>query len=121
MNGYGEFRMAEDKKYIGFYKEDKREGFGIYYWPNNGIFIGLWKEGKQNGVGKYIKDDLVKYGIWKSGKKEKFFENEDEFLNSLDSKNKKYISFFQSDINKIKKYLDLVDNIDEEESYESDK
>ena len=115
MDGYGEFTWIEGKKYIGFYKEDKKEGFGIYYWPNDRIFIGFWKEGKQNGVGKFIKDNLVKYGIWKDGKREKWFENEDEFLNSFVSKNERFIDFFLLDINKIKKYLDLDDNSEEEE------
>ena len=107
MNGYGEFSWIEGKKYIGFYKDDKKEGFGIYYWPDNRIFIGFWKEGKQNGFGKYIKDDIVKYGIWKDGKNEKWFENEEEFLTSLDSENKRFIDFFLWDIIKIKKNLDL--------------
>ena len=116
MNGYGEFSWIEGKKYIGFYKDDKKEGFGIFYWPNDRIFIGFWKEGKQNGVGKYIKDDISKYGIWKDGKNEKWFENEDEFLNS--SKSEKFIDFFQWDTNKIKKYQDLDDNTEEEEKSE---
>ena len=116
MDGYGEFTWIEGKKYFGFYKEDKKEGFGIYYWPYDRIFIGFWKEGKQNGVGKFIKDNFIKYGIWKDGKREKWFENEDEFLNS--SKSEKFIDFFLWGLNKIKKYLDLDDNSEEEEEQE---
>ena len=101
---------------MGFYKHDKREGFGIYYWTDDRIFIGFWKEGKQNGVGKsIIKDDIIKYGIWKDGKREKWFENKKEFLKGLDSKSKRYISFFTNDIDKIKQYLDLDDDNKEEE------
>ena len=109
-NGIGYYIWPDGTSYKGEWKNNNMEGFGIYYWPNNRIFIGFWKEGKQNGVGKYIKDDIVKYGIWKDGKREKWFENEEEFLNSLDSENKRFIEFFQWVTNKIKKYFDLDDN-----------
>ena len=71
------------------------------------------KEGKQNGVGKYIKDDITKYGIWKDGKKEKWFENEEEFLNTLNTENKSFYDFFLWNTDKVKNYLDL--------DYESEK
>ena len=48
------------KKYTGFYKEDKKDGFGIFKMKGNKFFIGFWKEGKQEGVGKYIKDNNIK-------------------------------------------------------------
>ena len=115
MHGYGEFIWVEGKKYIGFYKNDKKEGFGIYYWPSNRFFVGFWKQGKQNGVGKYVKDDQAKYGIWKDGKREKWFDNEDEFVNYLEPKDEKFIFAFQCNKNKLKKYMEL-DFSDEEES-----
>ena len=121
MHGYGEFIWVEGKKYIGFYKNDKKEGFGIYYWPNDRFFVGFWKEGKQNGVGKFIKDDVFKYGVWKNGKREKWFKDEEEFMEELKKKNKKYSFLFKSDINKLKKYMDLDDNSEEESEYESNK
>ena len=92
---------------MGFYKNDKKDGFGIYYWPNNRFFIGFWKAGKQNGVGKYIKGDAVKFGIWKDGKREKWFDNEDEFCNYSNPRDEKYSSFFQWNKNQISKYLEL--------------
>ena len=116
MHGYGEFIWDKGKKYIGFYKNDKRDGFGIYYWPYNHFFVGFWKEGKQNGVGKYIKDDIVKYGVWKEGKKVKWFENEDEFINFLEPKDEKYIFAFLSDKYKLKKYMELNEDVNESEN-----
>ena len=104
----------EGKKYIEFYKNDKKEGFGIYYWPNNRFFIGFWKAAKQNGPGKYIKDNKIKYGVWNDGKREKWFENEEEFINYLKPKEKKYLFAFQNNIDKLKKFLDLEVSDDEE-------
>ena len=111
MHGYGEFIWVEGKKYIGFYKNDKKEGFGIYYWPNNRFFVGFWKGGKQNGVGKYIKGDSIKFGIWKDGKREKWFDNEEEFSNYLEPKDEKYLSIFQLNKNQLSKYIE-IDNIE---------
>ena len=119
MHGYGEFIWVEGKKYIGFYKNDKKEGFGIYYWPNNRFFVGFWKQGKQNGVGKYVKDDAAKYGIWKDGKREKWFDSEDEFVNYLEPKDEKYIFAFQCNKNKLKKYMELDISDEEGSEYES--
>ena len=114
MEGFGEFIWVEGKKYVGFYKNDKKDGFGVYYWPNNRFFVGFWKGGKQNGVGKYIKGEAMKYGIWKEGKREKWLDSEDEFLNCLNQKNEEYASIFKWNINQLKKYLDLISNEDEE-------
>ena len=117
MHGYGEFIWVEGKKYAGFYKFDKKEGFGIYYWPNNRFFVGFWKGGKQNGVGKYIKGDAVKFGIWKDGKREKWFDSEEEFSNSLDPRDEIYSYIFQWNGNQLRSYMEIItkdgeDNID---------
>ena len=117
MHGYGEFIWPEGKKYVGFYKNDKKDGFGIYYWPNNRFFIGFWKEAKQNGVGKYIKGDIIKYGIWKEGKREKWFDNEDDFANCLDPRDEKYAPIFQWNKNQLKKYMILDNNEDENDVF----
>jgi len=34
MDGYGEFIWKDGKKYVGYYKNDKKHGFGIYYWES---------------------------------------------------------------------------------------
>ena len=105
MHGYGEFTWAEGRKYYGFYKYDKKNGFGIYYWPDDIFLISFWKNGKQNGFGKYIKGNTIKYGKWRDGKKITIFQNKEDFANSID--NKKYNVFFQLDINRLKKYLEI--------------
>ena len=93
MEGYGEFCMNEGKKYFGFFKQDKKEGFGIFYFPENKFYIGFWKEGKQHGLGKYIHNGKIKYGFWNFGKNEKFFDNEDDFLDILEKMKKNICNF----------------------------
>ena len=116
MNGYGEFTWIEGKKYIGFYKNDKKDGFGIYYWPNNRYFIGFWRAGKQNGVGKYIKGEVVKYGLWDEGKREKWFVSEDEFASCLDPRDERYASIFQWNKSQLKKYMEIGGNSEDNEN-----
>ena len=62
--GLGE-EISEDKKYFGYFKNDKRNGFGIMYWLNsNKAYIGFWKDGKQIGIGKCLIENKVKYGFF---------------------------------------------------------
>jgi len=105
MWGYGEFIWNQEKKYYGFYKNDKKDGFGIFKMKGNKIFIGFWKEGKQNGIGKYIKDNNIRYGIWKDGKKENEIFSEEEFINRFNSFEAKFINIFQWNVDKIKNFM----------------
>lgn len=107
MDGYGEFVWAEGKKYCGFYKDDKKDGFGLYYWHGDKFFIGFWKEGKQNGFGKYIKGNNIKYGLWKDGKKEKWFEDENDFSRAISPENEKFLALFFKDINELKRDMQI--------------
>lgn len=67
--------------YKGEYKNDKKDGYGIYRWADGRIYEGWWHKGKQYGLGKYINSegnlmqDLVglKYGLWENGKRAKWF------------------------------------------------
>ena len=109
MDGYGEFYWTEGKKYCGFYKEDQREGFGLYYLLDNSFYVGFWKDGLRNGMGKYIKGKSVKYGVWKNGKKEKWFNNEEDFNDNLESEsvNELFKDIFQWPIKKIKEIMGI--------------
>ena len=107
MHGYGEFVWKEGKKYYGFYKNDKKNGFGIYYWPNEKYYVGFWKDGKQNGLGKYIKGNNIRYGVWKDGKKESWFGNENEFFNNLDGNFEKFKFMFRMEIGEIKNFMEI--------------
>ena len=109
MNGYGEFYWKDGKKYFGFYDNDKKNGFGIFYWPKEKFYIGFWKDGKQNGIAKFIKGNNIKYGIWVNGKKEKCFDNVNEFENVMENKEKQFIRFFKMDIGDIKNFFEIDD------------
>ena len=115
MHGYGEIVYPEGKKYAGFFKNDKKDGFGIYFWPNNKFFVGFWRDGKQNGVGKYIKGEVIKYGLWEEGKRENWFVNEDEFANCLDPRDERYASIFQWGRSQLKKFLEVSSYNDDNE------
>ena len=84
LDGFGEFLWPEGKKYCGYYKNDKKDGFGIFFWDIQNIkyfdeklsvfknikaYIGFWNEGYMNGVGLKINNGVIKYGLWKNGKK----------------------------------------------------
>ena len=107
MNGYGEFCWVEGKKYRGFFKEDLRDGFGILFLLNDSFYVGFWKEGQKNGLVKYIKGNSIKYGVWKNGKKEKWFDNEDNFFDTLEFEDEKYKNISQFSINDIKKCMEI--------------
>jgi hypothetical protein len=109
MNGYGEFFWKDGKRYAGFYRDDKKSGFGIYYWSNpNKLYIGFWKYGKQEGIGKYISEDRVKYGLWKNGVKVKWFNNGEEGFQLLNPEERRYIPIITQTADEIKKFVNLV-------------
>jgi hypothetical protein len=96
MHGYGEFRWKDGKYYAGNYVEDRKEGFGIYYWTNpQRAYIGFWKNGKQDGVGKYINPKMSRFGIWREGERTKWYNNEKEAFNSLKNTEKIFKDLFQ--------------------------
>lgn len=64
--------------YEGFYKEDKKHGYGIYTWSDLKKYAGWWCNGKQHGIGVFIsKDGKKKYGIWEDGVKLRWFNAEE--------------------------------------------
>lgn len=41
----------ENGKYQGQFKNEKRQGFGIYTWKNGNVYEGEWVDGGKNGLG----------------------------------------------------------------------
>lgn len=106
MNGYGEFYWSDGKKYAGYYVNDKKEGFGIYYWTNPAkAYIGFWKDGKQEGVGKYISQNKVKYGHWVQGERTKWYKSEEDALSELLGKQRGYVNLFKYTLKEISQFL----------------
>lgn len=68
------------------------------------LFVGFWKNGKRIGVGKMIQGNVSRYGVWKDGNNEKWFNNEEEFL-VLIILRKSIVIFFQWKYDKIKSFM----------------
>ncbi len=48
--------------------DDKKEGHGIFYWPDGRRYDGQWSDGKQHGVGIYTAaSGKSKNGTWQEG------------------------------------------------------
>ena len=105
MSGYGEFKWKDGKIYIGYYLNDKKDGFGIYYWATSGrAYIGFWKNGRQDGFGKYINSEVTRFGIWRLGERKKWLESEKDI--DFDNSNlRAYKKLFKLEIKDIKEYL----------------
>jgi len=91
MNGFGIFKWQNGDIYIGEYVKDVKCGFGIFIWNKNPLiaYAGFWDKGKQNGVGIKINGNVLKFGIWKDGKKETWL-NSNEIGNFLTKEQEKY-------------------------------
>ena len=106
MNGFGVYCFPNLEVYIGYHKNSEKSGFGIINWFNkNKIFIGFWKNNKQNGHGVFLLYGNIRYGLWKEGKKIEKYESFEEFKNTLNDEEKKYINIYKMDYNKL---MDLV-------------
>ena len=68
-NGEGTLIYADGIKYVGLWKDDKRNGKGTMIYPDGHKYVGLWKDGKRNGEGTHTLPSGEKYvGHWKNGK-----------------------------------------------------
>ena len=110
MEGYGEFHWGkEEQKYMGYYKNDLKHGFGIYT-TNQGetqTYMGFWEKGKMNGVGLIIRGKKIKYGVWKNGLNEKWLQGSWELRKYATNKSDyyKYIKIMELTQNKISNFL----------------
>jgi hypothetical protein len=82
MHGKGKFTWPDGKFYEGEYKNDKKDGYGKYFWEGKS-YEGTWLNGKQNGYGSiYINNELILKGFWRYGKViKKDFEKRENFDN----------------------------------------
>ena len=62
--------LTSCEKYVGEYKDGKRNGQGTVTWSDGKNYVGEFKDGKFNGHGKLTWSDGKKYvGEWKNGKR----------------------------------------------------
>ena len=52
-NCYGTLTWADGEKYVGEWKDNKKNGQGTYTWANGAKYVGEFKDNKQNGQGTY--------------------------------------------------------------------
>ena len=50
--GLGSLTYPDGVKYVGIWKDDKRNGQGTYTWFDGDQYVGDWKNGERNGQGK---------------------------------------------------------------------
>ena len=104
-DGFGEL-LFKDKKYIGFFANDKIEGFGFSYLNKvNKAFMGFWKNGKQLGFGKLMTRNKKKYGLWSEDSQVNWFKSEEEAFEYLEYEGyKNYKNFFLFTLDDIRNY-----------------
>ena len=57
-------------RYEGDFKENMRNGYGIYILPDKSVYNGQWRENMMNGRGVFTWPDHSVYdGEWKDGKR----------------------------------------------------
>ena len=67
-HGQGTITYPNGRKYVGGWKNDKRNGQGTETFPDGHKYVGEWKNGEKNGQGTQTHPDVDKYeGEWKDG------------------------------------------------------
>ena len=69
-NCFGQYIWTGDGgKYIGEWKDGKRNGQGTFTYPDGNKYVGEFKDDKKNGQGSYtFSDGRITEGIWQDGK-----------------------------------------------------
>ena len=52
-NGQGTYTFADGENYVGEFKDDKKNGQGTYTFADGATYIGEYKDGKMHGYGTY--------------------------------------------------------------------
>ena len=66
IEGLGTYTSPDGRKYVGEWKDGKRNGQGTFTLPDGEKYVGKWKDGKRNGQGTFTFPDGTKYvGGWK--------------------------------------------------------
>ena len=66
MHGYGYIKWKETL-FEGEFKEDKKEGFGIYY-SGKKVYMGMWKDNTLSGNVIVVDGNKIKKQYWENGR-----------------------------------------------------
>ena len=73
------FKFEPELGYWGQWKNNKRNGFGTFRWPNGMFFEGMWKDNMRNGRGIiYNPNGQRLEGYWKNDKLNGYYKSYDE-------------------------------------------
>ena len=64
MNGIGSFSFIDKRQYRGEFLNNKLEGYGILTWPDGKVFIGCFKNDLINGFGVFYTNSKIYIGVW---------------------------------------------------------
>ena len=69
-NGQGTFTYASGEKYVGEFKDDKRNGQGTYTYADGEKYVGEFKDDKRNGQGIFYlaNGSISQSGVWSDDK-----------------------------------------------------
>ena len=68
-NCVGTFTYRDGKKYVGEWRDNKRNGQGTITFANGTQYVGEFRDGKMHGQGTYTVTDGKKYvGEWRDNK-----------------------------------------------------
>ena len=115
MNGFGTFTNPGVKIYLGFFKNDQKNGFGLILWAQKRkAYMGYWKNNQQNGLGKIISNENTKYGFWEEGNRTIKYNNDGkEFYNALKKQTRSQIiiDIFNMNYDELNTYINYMVNI----------
>jgi len=66
---YGTYTFPDGTKYVGQYRDDKRNGQGTYTFADGRKYVGEFRDDKRDGQGSLFSPDgpLIQNGIWLNG------------------------------------------------------
>jgi hypothetical protein len=68
-NCYGAYDYPSGNKYVGQWKDNKRNGQGTYTWSDGDKHVGGWKDDVMDGFGTVYKANgsIFQQGLWREG------------------------------------------------------
>ena len=66
MEGFGIIKWPDGKIFVGEFREDIQDGFGVFY-SRKKIYIGIWKNSFLEGDAIIVENDKIKKQFWEEG------------------------------------------------------